>query len=164
MGKVPSRSPRVMLFRKIGLPVLVFGVAVLLVTAYRGMKGDAALVSELDRTVAEAYRAAVDCADYPVAYAWLSGDTRKRLDPGVFARGLENRRREKGAVRSRLLRRHHVSRNLFSRSLEVRLFYELTYPDSRMFGWIVISGGPGAWVVDGTYTEGASESLDFLLW
>jgi hypothetical protein len=144
--------------------LLILGVGVLLVSK-RGMTADRDVVREIDRTVMAEYIRLV--GDEMFGEAWetcLTKSYREEVPREKFVAGHEKRRREAGPLGGAKLLRHSAHRNLFSKTREYHLVYELSYPAGVQPQYAIVNDADGAFRIEGTYHEGASETLSFLLW
>lgn len=151
-----------------GLFVLVLLLAVGAATlwfARRGMAADGEVVREIDRTVVSDYVRLVGEGKY--AEAWercLTKSYRDEVPREKFVSAHEKRRAEVGALGGAKLLRHSTHRNLFSKTRTHHLLYELSYPAGPQPQVAVVNDADGDFRIEGTYHEGAGETLDFLLW
>lgn len=144
--------------------LLAVGVVVFLV-ARRGMTADVDIVREVDRTVMAEYVRLVGEGKYGEAWEkCLAKSYREEVPREKFVAAHEKRRRETGPLGGAKLLRHSVQRNLFSKTRELHLLYELSYPAGTQPQVAVVNDADGAFRIEGTYHEGAGETLDFLLW
>jgi hypothetical protein len=144
--------------------LLAAGVVVFLV-ARRGMTADADIVREIDRTVMAEYIRLV--GEGRLGEAWdscLAKSYRDEVPREKFVAAHEKRRAEAGPLAGAKLLRHSVHRNLFSKTREFQLLYELTYPGGVQPQYVVVNDADGAFRIEGTYHMTAGETLSFLLW
>lgn len=156
--KASSSGPLVLVL------LLAAGAAVFFV-ARRGMRADLALVREVDRTVMAEYVRLV--GEGKTAEAWetcLTKSYRDEVPREKFVAAHEKRRAEAGPLQGAKLLRHSVHRTLFSKSRTFHLLYELSYPSGTQPQLAVVNDEDGSYRIEGTYHEGASETLDFLVW
>jgi hypothetical protein len=133
--------------------------------ARRGMTGDRDVALEVDRTVMAEYVRLVGEGKY--ADAWetcLTKSYRDEVPRDKFVAAHEKRRADVGPLGGAELLRFSLHRNLFSRTREVRLLYDLSYPGGTQPQRVILNDADGAFRIEGTYHEGASETLSFLLW
>ena len=144
--------------------LLAVGVVVLLV-ARRGMKADVDVVREVDRTVMAEYVRLVGEGKYGEAWEkCLTKSYREEVPREKFVAAHEKRRAEVGALGGAKLLRHSTHRNLFSKTRTHHLLYELSYPAGTQPQVAIVNDADGAFRIEGTYHEGAGETLGFLLW
>ncbi len=144
--------------------LLAVGVAVFLV-ARRGMTADVDVVREIDRTVMADYVRLVGEGKYGEAWEkCLAKSYREEVPREKFVAAHEKRRAEAGALGGAKLLRHSTHRNLFSKTRTHHLLYELSYPAGTQPQVAIVNDADGAFRIEGTYHEGAGETLDFLLW
>ena len=144
--------------------LLAVGVAVFLV-ARRGMTADVDIVREVDRTVMAEYVRLVGEEKYGEAWEeCLAKSYREEVPREKFVAAHEKRRHEAGPLGGAKLLRHSVHRNLFSKTRELHLLYELSYPAGAQPQVAVVNDADGTFRIEGTYHEGAGDTLGFLLW
>ena len=133
--------------------------------ARRGMKADLEVVREIDRTVMADYVRLVGEGKFGEAWeTCLAKSYRDEVPREKFVSAHEKRRAEAGALQGAKLLRHSAHRNLFSRTRTFHLLYELSYPAGPQPQYAVVDDADGAFRIEGTYHEGAGDTLDFLLW
>lgn len=141
----------------------VIGLVVWL--AARGQGQDHALAAEVDQGVVADYCRLVGQGQYAEAWAQcLAEGYRAEVRQEAFVQAHQRRRAELGPLQGCTLLRADLSRNLFSRTRQLHLLYELRYPDQLAREHLVAHDADGAWRIEGTYHETAAGSLDFLLW
>jgi hypothetical protein len=99
--------------------------------------------------------------------AWetcLTASYREEVPREKFVSAHEKRRAEVGALGGCRLLRADSSRNLFSRTREFHLLYELSYPGRAVPEYAMVNDADGKWRLEGTYHLTAGETYDFLLW
>ncbi len=134
-------------------------------TAIRGMGKDQDVAGEVDRTVMAEYCRLVGAGEF--ARAWetcLTASYREEVPREKFVAAHEKRRAEVGALGGCRLLRASLHRNLFSKTRELQLLYELTYPGGVKNEYATVNDADGSWRIEGTYHMTAGETLDFLLW
>lgn len=137
----------------------------LLVLARRGMGRDWETARQADAGVVEEYCRLVATERYREAWErCLSSGRRSASDAASFEAAHRKRRADVGALQGRRLLRVDASRNLFSRERRLVLQYELTYAGRTEPRALVVDDADGTFLVDGTYTSGAGETLDAFLW
>ena len=140
-------------------------VALVLGLAVRGMLKDRDLAREIDRTLMADYIRLVGEGSF--AEAWetcLCAGYRKNAPLEKFVAAHEKRRMEAGRLQGGRLLRSQVSRSLFSKSRELQLLYELSYPGGAQRDYVVVSDVDGTFRVEGTYRMSAGETLSVFLW
>ena len=143
--------------------LLAVGLRVFLV-ARRGMLADRDLVREIDRTVMAEYVRLVGEGRFGEAWdSCLAKSYRDEVPREKFVAAHEKRRAEAGRLGGATLLRHSVHRNLFSKTREYHLLYELSYPAGVQPQYAIVNDADGAHRIEGTYHE-AGETLGFLLW
>lgn len=141
----------------------VLGLAVR--AAIRGQGRDHVLAAEADRGVVSDYCRFVGEGRF--AEAWercLAASYRHEVPQERFVSAHEKRRSEVGALTGCRLLRADLTRNLFSRTRELHLLYELTYPGRVEREYAKVNDADGSWRIEGTYHLNAGETYDFLLW
>lgn len=133
--------------------------------AIRGQGKDYALAEEADRSVVAGYCRLVGEGRF--AEAWekcLTASYRDEVTREKFVSAHEKRRAEAGTLAGCRLLRADLTRNLFSRTRELHLLYELTYPGRVERQYAKVNDADGSWRIEGTYHLNAGETYDFLLW
>jgi hypothetical protein len=121
--------------------------------------------NELDHTIVETYCRLVAEGKYREAYEQcLTAEYRKDMTAQQFAAAQEKRRAEAGGLQARKLIHSQTSHNLFSKTREVYLKYELQYPGGPEVQHMILSDEAGPFRVKGTYHETAGGTLDFKVW
>ena len=131
----------------------------------RGFRADDEIVREADRTVVAEYVRLVGEGKY--AEAWercLAKSYRDEVPREKFVAAHEKRRTGTGALVGCRLLRADLTRNLFSKTRELHLLYELTYPGRVEREDAKVNDADGSWRIEGTYHLNAGETYDFLLW
>lgn len=149
------------------LVALTIGAAIagLVWAALRGQRRDQDVAAEADRTVVAEYCRLVGAGRY--AEAWescLAGSYRREVPRAEFVAAHEKRRAELGPLGGCRLLRASLHRSLFSRTRELQLLYELTYPGRVEREYAKVDDADGTWKIEGTYHLGAADTLDFRLW
>lgn len=140
-------------------------IGALVWAAIRGQGKDYQLAEEADRGVVADYCRLVGEERY--AEAWekcLTASYRDEMLREKFAAAHEKRRAETGALGACRLVRADLTRNLFSKTREIHLLYELTYPGRVALEYAKVNDADGSWRIEGTYHLNAGETYDFLLW
>lgn len=133
--------------------------------AIRGQGKDWQVAEEVDRGVMGDYCRLVGEGRYGEAWeTCLAASYREEVPREKFVSAHEKRRAEVGALGGRRLLRADVTRNLFSRTRELHLLYELAYPGRSEREYAKVNDADGAWRIEGTYHLNAGETYDFLLW
>ncbi|MBK9376685.1 MAG: hypothetical protein IPN03_23950 [Holophagales bacterium] len=147
----------------VGLAIAaVIGVVVW--AAIRGQGKDWEVATEIDRGVMTDYCRLVGEGLY--AEAWekcLSASYRDEVPREKFAAAHEKRRRWARSAAAGSFA-PTLTRNLFSKTRELHLLYELTYPGRTEREYAKASDADGSWRIEGTYHLNAGETYDFLLW
>ncbi len=133
--------------------------------AVRGQGMDQAVAGDIDRGVMADYCRSI--AEGRFADAWdtcLSTSYQAEVSRERFVAAHEKRRAEYGALGSCRLLRAQLHRNLFSRTRELDLLYELTYPGRVEREYAKVNDTDGRWRIEGTYHLSAAETYDFRLW
>lgn len=133
--------------------------------AFRGERRDQEVAAEADGTVMAEYCRLVGAGRY--AEAWercLAGSYRREVPLEKFVAAHEKRSAEVGPLTGCRLLRASLHRNLFSRTRELQLLYELTYPGRVEREYAKVDDADGSWKIEGTYHLGAADTLDFRLW
>jgi hypothetical protein len=133
--------------------------------AIRGQGKDWEVAAEIDRGVMADYCRLVGEGLY--AEAWekcLTASYRDEVPREKFVAAHEKRRAEVGSLGGCRLLRADLTRNLFSRTRELHLLYELTYPGRTEREYAKANDADGSWRIEGTYHLNAGETYDFLLW
>lgn len=133
--------------------------------AIRGQGKDQLLAAEADREVVSDYCRLVREGRF--AEAWemcLTASYRDEVPREKFVSAHEKRRAETGSLTGCRLLRADLTRNLFSKSRELHLLYELTYPGRVEREYAKVNDADGSWRIEGTYHLNAGETYDFLLW
>jgi hypothetical protein len=140
-------------------------IAVAVWVGVRGQRGDQAFAAEIDRGVMADYCRLVGAGQF--AGAWdscLSRRYQADVTREKFVAAHEKRRAEAGALGGCRLLRADLQRNLFSRTRELWLLYELTYPGRVEREYAKIDDADGTWRIEGTYHLNAGDTYDFTLW
>ena len=151
-----------------GLLVAVAIAAVIVLAVWAAIRGqgkDQVLASEADRGVVADYCRLVGEGRY--AEAWekcLTASYRDEVPREKFVSAHDKRRAEVGALGGCRLVRADLSRNLFSKTRELHLVYELSYPGRSVRECAVVNDADGSWRIEGTYRLNAADTYDFLLW
>ncbi|MCK6506145.1 DUF4019 domain-containing protein, partial [Myxococcota bacterium] len=127
--------------------------------AARGQGQDQALAAEVDQGVVADYCRRVGQGQY--AEAWeqcLAEGYRAEVRQEAFVQAHQRRRAELGPLQGCTLLRADLSRNLFSRTRQLHLVYELRYPEAPerqrvAHEHLVAHDADGAWRIEGTYHE-----------
>jgi hypothetical protein len=123
------------------------------------------VAAEIDRTVMADYCRLVGAGRFAEAWdACLSTGYREEVGRDTFVAAHGRRRADVGALGGCRLVRADLHRNLFSRTRELHLLYELTYPGRVDREYATVTDADGAWRISGTYHLGAGDTYDFLLW
>ena len=133
--------------------------------AIRGQGKDYELAEEADRGVVAEYCRLVGEGRY--AEAWetcLAASYQHEVPREKFVSAHEKRRAGTGALAGCRLLRADLTRNLFSKTRELHLLYELTYPGGVEREYAKVNDADGSWRIEGTYHLNAGETYDFLLW
>lgn len=133
--------------------------------AIRGQGKDGEVALEIDRGVMADYCRLVGQGRF--AEAWdkcLTASYRDEVPREKFVAAHEKRRTGTGALGGCRLLRADLTRNLFSKTRELHLLYELTYPDRVEREYAKVNDADGSWRIEGTYHLNAGETYDFLLW
>lgn len=132
--------------------------------ARRGMLADRDLVREIDRTVMAEYVRLVGEGRFGEAWdSCLAKSYRAEVPREKFVTAHEKRRAEAGRLGGATLLGHSAHRNLFSKTREYHLHYELSYPAGVQPQYAIVNDADGAHRIAGTYHE-AGETLSVLLW
>lgn len=146
-------------------PLVVAALVGLAALAYRGHVRMQAEARALDGAIVAEYFALVLEERYAEAHErCLSAEYRGRLGLEPFAQRLRQRREQLGPLLGRELRTIQSSRNLFSKTRTFQLQYVLRYAKEEQVRVLALSDADGAMRVDGTYVEGASDTLDSETW
>jgi hypothetical protein len=140
-------------------------IAAVVWIAMRGMGKDQVVAGEIDRTVMAEYCRLVGAGEF--AKAWetcLSASYRGEVPLEKFVAAHEKRRAEVGVLGGCRLLRASLHRNLFSKTRELQLLYELVYPGGVRTEYATVNDADGSWRIEGTYHLGAGETFTFLLW
>ena len=157
--KVPPSSGFLVLALLLAVGVGVF------VVARRGMTAEADIVREIDRSLMAEYARLVGAEQYGEAWEkCLTKSYREEVPRERFVAAHEKRRSEAGPLGGAKLLRHSTHRNLFSKTRTHHLLYELSYPAGTQPQVAIVNDADGTFRIEGTYHEGAGETLDFLLW
>lgn len=141
------------------------GIAGLVWAAIRGQGRDQQVAEEADRTVVADYCRLVGGGRFGEAWdTCLAASYRKEVPRERFVAAHEKRRAELGALQGCRLLRASLHRNLFSRTRELHLLYELRYPGRVEREHAKLDDADGSWRLEGTYRLGAGDTYDFLLW
>jgi hypothetical protein len=144
--------------------LLAVGAGVFWLTR-RGVTSEGDVVREIDRTVMAEYVRLVGEGKYSDAWErCLTKSYREEVPREKFVAAHEKRRAEVGRLGGAELLRHSLHRTLFSKTREVHLLYGLSYPGGTQPERVILNDADGAFRIEGTYHEGANETLDFLLW
>lgn len=153
----------------VGGPIIALAIAIVIGAvvwvAIRGQGKDYLLAEEADRSVVSDYCRLVGEGRY--AEAWekcLTASYRDEVPREKFVAAHEKRRAETGALTGCRLLRADLTRNLFSKTREIHLLYELTYPGREAVEYAKVNDADGSWRIEGTYHLTAGETYDFLLW
>jgi len=133
--------------------------------AIRGQGKDYELAEEADRGVVAEYCRLVGEGRY--AEAWetcLAASYQHEVPREKFVSAHEKRRAGTGALAGCRLLRADLTRNVFSKTRELHLLYELTYPGGVEREYAKVNDADGSWRIEGTYHLNAGETYDFLLW
>jgi hypothetical protein len=150
---------------------LIFGIVMAIAIgavvwfAVRGQGRDQRVSSEIDRTVMADYCRLVGQARF--AEAWetcLSAGYRRDVPRERFVTAHNTRRTDVGSLGGCRLLRADLNRNLFSRTRELHLLYELDYSGRIEREYATVSDADGVWRISGTYHLNAGDTYDFLLW
>ena len=140
-------------------------IAVVVRAAVKGQGKDQQLAAEADRGVVADYCRLVGEGRY--AQAWekcLTASYRGEVSREKFVSAHEKRRAGTGALTGCRLLRADLTRNLFSRTRELHLLYELSYPGGVEREYAKVNDADGSWRIEGTYHLNAGETYDLLLW
>ncbi|MBK9374966.1 MAG: hypothetical protein IPN03_14885 [Holophagales bacterium] len=133
--------------------------------AIRGQGKDWEVAAEIDRGVMTDYCRLVGEGRYGEAWeTCLTASYREEVPREKFVSAHEKRRAEVGTLGGSRLLRADLTRNLFSRTRELHLLYELTYPGRAEREYAKVNDADGTWRIEGTYHLNAAETYDFLLW
>lgn len=155
-------TPAFGLFLAAALAAVIAG---LVWVAIRGQGKDQDVAEAIDRTVMADYCALVGAGRY--ADAWekcLAASYRDEVVREKFVSAHEKRRAEIGPLAGCRLVRTSLHLNLFSKTRELHLLYELAYPGRIEREYAKVNDADGSWRIEGTYHLNAGETYDFLLW
>lgn len=162
MGGHVKTTPSAGLLVALAIAAVIGGVVW---AAIRGQGKDQEVAAEIDRGVMAEYGRLVGEGRF--AEAWercLTASYRDEVPREKFVAAHEKRRAELGALGGGRLLRADLSRNLFSKTRELHLLYELTYPGRVEREYAKVNDADGSWRIEGTYHLNAGETYDFLLW
>lgn len=140
-------------------------VAAVVVAGIRGQGKDQEVAAGIDRTVMSDYVRLVGAARF--AEAWetcLAASYREEVPREKFVAAHEKRRAELGPLGGSRMLRASLHRNLFSKTRELYLLYELSYPGRVEREYAKVHDADGSWRIEGTYHLNAGDTYDFLLW
>ena len=133
--------------------------------AIRGQGKDYELAEEADRGVVAEYCRLVGEGRYAEAReTCLAASYQHEVPREKFVSAHEKRRAGTGALAGCRLLRADLTRNVFSKTRELHLLYELTYPGGVEREYAKVNDADGSWRIEGTYHLNAGETYDFLLW
>ncbi len=162
MGGHVKTTPSAGLLLALAIAAVIGGVVW---AAIRGQGKDQEVAAEIDRGVMADYCRLVGEGRF--AEAWekcLTASYRDGVSQEKFVAAHEKRRAETGALGGCRLLRADLTRNLFSKTRELHLLYELTYPGRVEREYARVNDAGGSWRIEGTYHLNAGETYDFLLW
>lgn len=158
MKSTPASGPLVAL-------AIVAVIGAVVWAAIRGQGKDWQVAEEVDRGVMSDYCRLVGEGRFGEAWeTCLTASYREEVPREKFVSAHEKRRAEVGALGGCRLLRADLTRNLFSRTRELHLLYELTYPGRSEREHAKANDADGGWRIEGTYHLNAGETYDFLLW
>lgn len=133
--------------------------------AVRGQGKDQTVAAEIDRGVMADYCRYIGEGRF--ADAWdtcLSMSYRAEVSREAFVSAHQKRRAQDGALGACRLIRADLHRNLFSKTRELYLLYELTYAGRLEREYAKVNDADGRWRIEGTYHLSAAGTYDFRLW